>query len=194
MSAEAEPLLVDSLPEMTEAEYLALDAASEDSYEYRDGKVYMMAVGSPNHSAISASVISYLDNTLGDDSACTVHTSDLKIHVATSYRHPDLSVVCSELEYVEGRTDVITNPILLVEVISPSSVVIDYNEKLGEYTSIASLRDYLLISQDKPTVEHYTRQDDDQWLYQNITGLESTVYLPSLDCTLALSRIYRRVV
>ena len=182
---------------MSEAEYLALDESSEDKYEYRNGRVYAITGSSPNHALITVNAGTEININLGNDD-CAVYSSDLKIHVATStvrsYRHPDFSVVCGDLEHANDRTDLIVNPILLVEVLSPSTALIDRNEKLEEYTHLASLRDFLLISQDRPRVELYTRQDSGKWTYEAVTGLDSTIYLPSLDCTLALSRIYRRVV
>jgi Uma2 family endonuclease len=189
----AEPIHPLSFP-MTEEEYLVFEEMSQDKHEYANGYIYAMSGGTSNHSAITTSVVGELYGQLLDKD-CTVHSSDLKIHVAAtrSYRYPDVSVVCGETRYAMNRTDLVTNPVLVVEVLSPSTARTDHHVKLGEYTQIDSLQAYLLISQDEPKVQRFLRQSSGDWLYTTVAGLEGTVELPFLDCTLALSRIYRRV-
>ena len=180
---------------MTEAEYLAFEESSQEKHEYVGGYVYAMSGGTAKHSAITMNVGRLLGNHL-DDGDCTVHSPDLEVYIAArqAFRYPDISVVCGDPIFVEGREDVITNPILLVEVLSPSTAKKDHHDKLHEYTQIPTLHDYLLVAQESPGIELYSRQQETGlWTYQHITGLESDIYLPSLDCTLALSKVYRNV-
>ena len=178
---------------MTEAEYLAFSETSEVKYEYCQGYAYAMTGGSLRHAAISANVITALNNALRERD-CTVASSDLRVQVRNNvYRYPDVSVICSAPEYTEERTDTITNPTVLVEVSSPSTGVIDRSIKLEEYTQLASVNAYVLVSQNVAKIELYARQADGAWLYTNVTDVESNIVIPALDCTLALADVYRKV-
>jgi len=123
--------------EMTEADYLALDESSPVRHEYRQGKVYAMTGGSVRHSVITVNISTQFNIQVGE-SGYSVASPDLRVHIAqkNSYRHPDVTVFCGAPAYLQGRTDTITNPIVLVEVLSPSSALLDRNEKLEEYTQI----------------------------------------------------------
>ena len=102
---------------------------------------------------------------------------------------------CGEPAYLEGRTDTITNPVLLVEVLSPGTAVRDYNEKLEEYTQIETLQVYVLVTQNTPKIEVFRRHETDKWLYEYVTGLESKINIPMLgaELRLSLAQIYHRV-
>ncbi len=179
---------------MTEVDYLAFEETTDDKHEYSQGRVYAMTGGSVRHSVISANTITHLNNQL-DEKDCTVTSSDLRVHVASrkAYRYPDVIVFCGAPAYITGRVDTITNPVVLVEVLSPSTELIDRNDKLAEYTQIESLQAYLMISQNTMKIERFLRHESGQWLYQYVTGLEAEIDLPSLGCTLALSKIYHKV-
>lgn len=179
---------------MTEAEYLAFEAESEFKHEYSQGRVYAMTGGSVRHGVITMNIGTQFNNQLGDRD-CTVTSSDVRIYIASksAYRYPDVMVFCGEPAYVPERTDTITNPVVLVEVLSPSTVLLDRNDKLMEYTLIETLQAYLLVSQHEPRVERYMRHESGEWLYSIANGLESEIALPTIDCTLALSKVYQKV-
>ena len=184
------------LSPMSEVEYLTFADDQEFKYEYRQGQVYAMTGASVRHNIISANTIAHLSSRLADQD-CTVTSSDTRIHIARkgTYRYPDVTVFCGEPTYLESRTDTITNPTLLVEVLSPGTAVRDYNEKLEEYTQIETLQIYALVAQSTPKVEVFRRHEADKWLYEYATGLESEINIPVLDTELRLSlaQIYRRV-
>jgi len=184
------------LPFMTPAEYLAFADAQEIKYEYHAGQVYAMTGASVRHNTIVASTIIHADSQLADQD-CTINSSDTRVYIASteSYRYPDVTIFCGEPAYWEERTDTITNPVLLVEVLSPRTAVRDYNDKLEEYTQIASLQAYVIIAQDKPKVEVYWRDQSGKWIYEFATGLEADINVPVLGAGLRLSlaQIYRRV-
>jgi Uma2 family endonuclease len=186
----------DDLPLMTVAEYLAFADDQEIKYEYHAGIVYAMTGASVRHNTITANAIAHLIGMLGERD-CTVTTSDTRVFIDStrSYRYPDVTVFCDEPAYWEERTDTITNPALLVEVLSPGTAVYDYNDKLEEYTQIASLQAYVIISQDKPKVEVYRRDESGKWIYEFVTGLDAEITVPIDDTNLRLSlaEIYRRV-
>lgn len=181
---------------MSESEYLSFADTQDLKYEYLNGNVYAMSGASVRHNIISANTISHLANLLRDLD-CTVTTSDTRVHIASkhAYRYPDVTVFCGEPAYLKGRIDTISNPTLLVEVLSPATVVQDYNEKLEEYTRIESLQTYIIIAQDTPKVEVFRRHEADKWLYEYATGLEAsiTILLSGVELRLLLSQIYRRV-
>lgn len=176
-------------------EYLELDKNSEERYEYFDGEVFAMAGGSPNHARAGGNVYALLQQRLRG-SKCEAFNSEMKIKVpaALPYRYPDVSVVCGKpiFEDVNGQA-MLVNPVLIVEVLSPSTAVYDLNEKFTAYQSIESFREYLIISQDRPHVIQYILQSKGRWLRIDIEGLDAEVALESVNVTLPLREIYERV-
>lgn len=179
---------------MSEVEYLAFADVQEIRYEYRQGQIYAMTGASVRHGVITVNVSTQLNLQLADRD-CTVTSSDTRIHIAArrSYRYPDVTVFCGEPAYLEGRRDTIINPALIVEVLSPATALRDRNDKLLEYTQIETLHAYLLVAQDEARVERYLRQESGDWLYTVVRGLDESIALPTLGCTLALADIYRKV-
>jgi len=176
---------------LTPEEYLALERKAEFKSEYVDGVVYALAGASSRHNLIGANVIINLGGQL-KGSPCKVYPSDLKVGVPSSRRffYPDVSVVCGDDEFPDDENDVILNPTLIVEVSSETTAAFDRGKKFLSYQQIASLQDYLLVSQDEILVEGYSRQGNDTWLYTKVTGLEGSLTLPSIECKLALKDVY----
>lgn len=176
-------------------EYLELDKNSEERYEYFDGEVFAMAGGSPNHARLGFDIGVLFSQKLKGRN-CETFNSDMRIKVpaALPYRYPDASVVCGKpiFEDVNGQA-MLVNPVLIVEVLSPSTAVYDLNEKFTAYQSIESFREYLIISQDRPHVIQNIRQSKGRWLRIDIEGLDAEVALESINVILPLSEIYERV-
>ncbi|MBL8206605.1 MAG: Uma2 family endonuclease [Blastocatellia bacterium] len=180
---------------MTIEEYIEFDKNAEGRYEYFDGEVFAMAGGSPEHSRISINVTSRLFlRLLG--SSCEIFNADmqLKVPAAPPYRYPDASVICGGaiFEEVQG-IKLLVNPLLLIEVLSPTTEGYDLGKKFTEYKSIASFQEYLAISQSRPHVIRYFRHPNGFWVRHDIEGLENEVLLESLNIVLPLSEIYERV-
>jgi Uma2 family endonuclease len=111
------------------------------------------------------------------------------------FSYPDVVVICGEVEYHDAHKDVVLNPNVIIEVLSESTEAFDRGEKFTRYQSCnATLTDYVLVSQDKPQIEHFYRKTDGTWLYHLYAGLEANVGIPSIDCTLKLVDVYDRVV
>ncbi len=184
------------LSPMSEADYLKFADEQEIKYEYRRGQVYAMTGGSVRHGVITAGISTHLTNQLGDRD-CSVTSPDVRVHIASKqcYRYPDVTVFCGDPVYLENRTDTITNPVLLVEVLSPGTALQDRNEKLEEYTQIESLEAYVLVAQDTPKVEVFRRHEAGTWLYEYARGLDAEISILVLNTELRLSlaQIYRRV-
>ena len=173
-------------------EYLALERESEVKYEYWDGEIFAMSGGTSAHDQIMGNSYDLLRNEL-HGRECRVFTNNMQIKVpaAPPYRYADGSVVCGkvELERFNGA-DLLINPILIVEVLSPSTEAYDRGDEFTFYKSIPSFREYLLIAQHRPHITHYVKSETGKWEYEEASGLSATIYLPTIDCTFALSDLY----
>lgn len=188
--------LPQALPVFTEEEYLALERVSEMRHEYLDGCVYAMAGESPEHSTICFNLAVVVGAQLRD-TPCRGFSPNMKVRTDESglYAYPDLMVVCGEPNFHDQRRDVVVNPTVIFEVLSPSTESYDRGEKFLRYsTQIATLTDYLLVTQTKALIEHYSRQPDGTWIYATVSGLSETLSLASIDCRLPLEEIYSRVI
>jgi Uma2 family endonuclease len=163
-------------------------------HEYASGDVLAMTGASWNHNVICQNTAISLGSQLVDRD-CTVVSSDMRVHIAVAraYRYPDVMVVCGEPQFMGNRKDTIRNPMILIEVLSPSTALVDRNEKLREYRQLPSLQEYLLISQNEPRIERFLRQEAGNWLYTEVVGLDDRISLPSIACILALSEVYQKV-
>ncbi len=179
---------------LTPAEYLKIERAAEFRHEYFNGEMFAMFGGSPQHSLIKMNVGGELRDQL-KGRPCTAFDSDLRIRVSPAglYTYPDISVVCGELEFDDDQGDTVLNPVLLVEVLSDSTEAYDRGKKFEHYRRIASLREYVLISQKSPTIERYLRNPDETWTLTAVIGLDASIHLPTLDVTLPLVEVYDRV-
>ena len=184
-----------TLEEYAELEKIA-EACSEERLEYFEGNVWSMAGASPNHEEISANLITALKNALRGR-GCRVFGSNLRVKVPIyqPYRYPDLTALCGQPIYENFYgLEVLTNPPLIVEVLSPSTESFDLNHKFTYYKSIESFTEYLLITQDRPHVVLYTKQDAETWLHREFNSLSETIFLSSLDCEIEVADIYENIV
>ncbi|MGI4791885.1 MAG: Uma2 family endonuclease [Janthinobacterium lividum] len=173
----------------TEAEYFEFERMSFGRWEYDNGKIRLMASGSDDHGTIATNIGATLRTALLPR-GCRVYVEGIKVHTGDDVNtFPDVSVVCGPRIYHGGRTDVIINPLLLVEVLSPSTRDYDQREKFQHYQTIESLQDYLMVEPDKARAMLYTRRED-HWEFYEVNGLESAVLLSSVGVALALSDIY----
>lgn len=182
-------------PHYTLEEYFELELASEERYEYYHGEVFCMSGVSANHAQIESNLNLALRLALRER-GCRVFPANMRIKVpaAPPYRYPDLAVACDKPGYEKiGGIEALTNPALLVEVLSPSTEAYDRGDKFTYYKSIPSFQEYLLIAQHRPHITHYVKQTDGKWDYEEINDLTSNLYLPTINCTLALNEVYRDV-
>ncbi len=179
-----------ALPE----EYLAIERVSQVKSEYVNGHIYAMAGSSPEHSAITVNVTVALGSQLIDQS-CQAYSSDMKVGASSSgiFAYPDLSVVCGEPSFHDEQRDVLINPRVIIEVLSPSTEAFDRGKKFARYQQLKSFTDYILIAQDEPRVDHYEKQADDEWLLHIAHGLDAKIHIASINCDLVLSQIYNKV-
>lgn len=184
------------LPEYRFEDYLAIERESTDvKHEYIAGQVFAMSGGSYEHSLITANLARALGNRLGG-SPCVVLSSDMRIRIETADAcvYPDVSVLCGEPIFHDARRDVLTNPVLIAEVLSPSTEAYDRGGKFALYRQLPSLRHYLLVAQDQIAVDVFTRQPDGRWVLDAYTDPDAEMLLEALDCRLSVRELYDRVI
>ncbi len=174
-------------------EYLALERAADFRSEYFNGEIFAMAGESPNHGRIKSDVNRIIGNQLVGKT-CETFTSDTKVRTPgiNVFGYPDVVVVCGELIFHDTFKDVILNPKVIIEVLSPSTEAYDRGEKFASYRQLETLTDYLLISQDKPLIEHYVRHGK-FWMLSEESDLANSIAIESIECTLPLNEVYVRV-
>ena len=190
---------------VTLEEYYRLDEASHQKLQYSRGRVFPhgcspytydpavdMAGGSLDHGTISANIGRFVGNRLVGK-PCRAWGSDLRISAGDRTRHyPDASIICGtpEVDAGDKAGQTFTNPIVLFEVLSPSTMGYDLDDKFGHYRTIPTLCEYVLAHQDRPDVIVYVRQTDDTWTFRAYTGLAAEVPLESVGIVLPLTEIY----
>ena len=190
-------LAPDATTRFTPDEYRAIEETAEERHEYSNGEIIAMPGGSPAHSRIAVDTTTFLNVALRDTNFQT-YNGDLRIWIP-SFNHgtyPDVLVINGEPEFNGDRTDEILNPLLIVEVLSPSTEAYDRGEKFRKYRSLASFCEYLLVSQTEPYIEHYyncDRQSSDRWQWQVYDGIDRAIVLHSLNIELPMSEVYRRI-
>jgi len=175
--------------------YLALERAAEHRSEFIDGEIVAMAGASREHNIIAGNVFGELRNQL-KGRPCEAYISDMRLGVDLShyYTYPDVTVVCGEPEFLDdSHFDVLLNPTVLVEVLSPSTEDYDRGRKFARYRGLGTLTDYVLVAQDRMLVEHYAR-DGMRWSLTDHTEPEAAIDLPAIGCRLSLAGIYEKVV
>jgi Uma2 family endonuclease len=189
----------------TEDEYLALERASQERREYLDGQIYLMAGESPAHGTICTNLTIEVGSQV-KGTPCRAFSKDTKVRsgpvpksrysAQALYSFPDLVVVCGEPQYLDEHRDVLVNPKVIIEVLSPTTEAFDRGEKFARYREhLDSLTDYVVVAQSMPRVEHFARQSNGEWVNAaTATDLSETVVLSSIDCTLRLSEVYDRIV
>ena len=177
----------------TPEEYLALERKAKVKSEYLNGEIRAMSRVNFVHNFITVDIATELNiQSRGQD--WEVYMSNMRVRTGPkgAYFYPDVVVLCGEPQVEDNVFDTLLNPILVVEVLSPSTEAFDRGEKFRHYQELASLREYLLVSQDRVRVEHY-RLTKTQWVQTEFRGHEDVLSLASIGCELPLRDIYRRV-
>jgi Uma2 family endonuclease len=174
-------------------EYLAFDRAGQLRSEYHDGEVFPKIAASWAHARISTNALRRLAERL-DGTTCQVADSSVRVRVGpTKFVYPDMLVVSGKPVFTDEVLDTITNPKVIVEVLSPSTADYDYGGKFALYRGLPSFEEYLLIAQDEPRIEVFHRAPDGRWILSSYEGLESVARVESLEIELPLTEIYFEV-
>ena len=186
---------------LTEAEYLAIERAAEFKSEFFNGEMFpMQGPGGP----LGMAGASYAHNRIKENlsiamglalrgSPCQTLSSDMKVKVKPTglYTYPDILIVCGQPEFPDPQsTDILLNPAVIVEVLSPGTEKYDRGVKFHQYQRLATLKEYVLVSQDEAVCERFVRQSDDSWLLTTYTGLSSTLAFATVEASVPLAEIY----
>ena len=201
---------------LTAEEYLDLEEKAEYKSEYMDGERLAMAGASPEHDTIVVNLVVSIGHQL-KGSPCKVHSSDMRVAVssANAYTYPDVSICCEDARYVRRGSGNLLNPVVIIEVLSPSTELYDRRKKFRMYKEIPSLKEYVLVSQDEVLVERFARQPNAgpegglrhdgaesrgrlrlngaDWLYSSLSSLDDSLKLHSVHVTLTLRDVYDRI-
>jgi Uma2 family endonuclease len=177
---------------MSEEEYLERERTAEFKSDYYAGYVYAMAGASWIHARIIHNLHWLLHSIQGR--GCSIASNDVRVRVSGDlYTYPDVLVVCGEPLFHNNRTDIVTNPVLIIEVLSQSTEAYDRGAKATQYRTMESLRELVLVTQREPRVEIYRKLPANEWLLTDVAGLDSTCRFESVDCELPLKGIYDQV-
>ena len=187
-------MAVHSKSYLSPQQYIALERAAEERSEYLDGEMVAMTGGSRNHGLIAGNLVGELHSQLRDR-PCEVYPADLRVQVSETglYTYPDVVVVCGEARFEDEQLDTLLNPTVIFEVLSPTTERYDRGTKFEHYRTLASLAEYILVSQARPRIERFLRQADGRWLFDDAAGLEAVLALPSIGCELKLAEVYAKV-
>jgi Uma2 family endonuclease len=187
---------------MTIAEYLAMEEASEEKHEYVRGYVYPlhrdapvgMSGADPKHVLINLNLGSALRGALLDR-PCVALGSDQRVLIeATEVAlYPDLTVVCGGLRFAASSRTSIVNPMIVVEILSPSTAAYDRGKKFDHYASLESVKEYVLVSSGRVAVDHFLRESNGTWRFTSYRGLDEAVRFPSIDAAVPLREIYAKI-
>lgn len=182
------------IPYVTPEEYLHRERVAAEKSEYIDGQVYAMAGANAPHNLIAGNTLAAL-HAVFRGRGCRVFNSDMKVLVDDTglFTYPDVSALCGTPEYLDATQDVLVNPTLIVEVLSPSTESYDRGAKFRNYRRLPSLQEYVLISQKRVLLERYVRQPSGDWLLTEFRSLGDVVELPSVQATLPLSEVYAEI-
>jgi Uma2 family endonuclease len=177
----------------TPQEYLALERKSETRNEYYNGEIFAMSGASREHNLIAGNLFRDVGNQL-EDRPCETYMNDMRVWIEATglYTYPDVVVVCGESRFQDREVDTLLNPAVIVEVLSPTTEAYDRGDKFRHYRRIDSLREFVLISQDRMMVERYTRQGKD-WVLSDMTDPDQVLKLESIGCQIPLGRIYAKI-
>jgi Uma2 family endonuclease len=185
MSAVAKPR------KLTVAEYFALEEKAERKSEFYDGEMFLMAGASREHNTVSRNLTIELGIRLRGG-PCQVFVADQRVKIGPTglYTYPDLLIVCGPPEYAAENRDTLTNPRVVIEILSDSTEKYDRTTKFRHYKQLASVQEYVLVSQDEPLIERFTRLPDGTWAQAEFVGLNASMQLVTAPVGVPLAEIY----
>ena len=174
-------------------DYFDAEETAEIKSEYYHGEIFAMTGASFNHNIISWNILAALHEPLSH-TTCFAFPGDMRIQVeAKHYTYPDISIVCGDIAFAEGRDDTIKNPMVIIEILSDSTKAYDRGMKFTAYRNIPSLKDYILINQYSCQIEHFHKTGFKRWESEELNGAEEILNIRSVGIGLPLKNIYNRV-
>ncbi len=178
---------------ITAEEYLELERKADYKSEFYKGEMFGMAGATKEHNKIVASLIAEIGQFLKKKD-CFIFPSDLRLHSYENglYTYPDVTIVCGEEKYYDDKFDTLTNPMVLIEVLSASTEEYDRGTKFKLYRSIPSLQSYVMVSSTEYLAEVYTRNND-EWIFTSAKDKGGSIYISAIDYTIMLADIYAQI-
>jgi len=180
---------------MTPGEYLAFERSSLDvKHEFFNGEVFAMVGAGRNHNRINVNFTRKIGNKFeADKFACDLFSNDMRVKIQDSYAYPDIVIFCGDAEFEDNKLDTLTNPVVVIEILSDSTEAFDRGKKFAYYQAIPTLQEYILVSQYEYFIEQFTRKDSGKWEYGSYKGTDQVLKMESVNCELPLSEIYLNV-
>jgi Uma2 family endonuclease len=177
-------------------EYLESEGNSLEKHEYYQGEIFAMAGASIEHNQIVKNVLYSTEDHLRKGGDCQIFPSDLKIHVVSNslFTYPDLSIVCGKVETLENHKDIVTNPTVLIEVLSPTTQDYDRGGKFKLYRDIPSLKEYILVSSIEISVEKYNKQEDGSWILHEYKNENDIFNIETIQMEIDVKTFYKSVI
>ena len=176
---------------LTPEQYLQAERLAEQKSEYVAGELFAMAGARRNHNHLAGNFYTEL-RSLMKAGTCEAFISDMRVSPGHDhYFYPDVTVACSKIKFLDDNKDTLLNPVVIVEVLSPSTAVYDRGGKFFAYRQMPSLQDYILVSQDRVLVEHHARQGDGSWLLREWHQLSDQLKPMSLSKELDPGQVSR---
>lgn len=182
-------------PFITEEMYLEQERSSTTKHEYYDGNIYLMAGASEQHNLIALNIAATL-HALLRGKGCRTYPSDMRLKVIKTglNTYPDFTIVCGQSQFTDPiKRDTLINPIVIIEILSPSTERYDRGMKFQHYRTIPSFQEYILVSQDKYHIERFIRQENNEWVLSEAVGLEAVMPIASVQGALTLQDVYEQV-
>jgi len=175
-------------------EYLENERNCEGRNEYRNGKTYALVGATYKHNLICGNIFTKLHSKL-KNSNCKVLQVDMKVYIQdyNFFTYPDISVVCNKPLFLDKTNDTLLNPVVIFEVLSKSTESYDRGMKFSFYRKLSSLNEYILVAQDRISVVHCTKSDNDEWKLKEYDSIHDKFIIHSIDCTLKLADIYNNI-
>ena len=180
---------------MTPREYLTRERSSFDiKHEFFNGEIFAMVGAGRNHNRINVNLTRELGNDFkANQFACDLFSNDMRVKIEDSYAYPDIVIFCGDAKFEDNEFDTLTNPVIIMEILSDSTESFDRGDKFAYYRAIPTLKEYILISQKKIRVEQFILRDDNKWEYRSYEGTNLVLNMESIQCELPLSEIYLNV-
>lgn len=177
---------------MSERQYIEFEKESDIRHEFMDGELFSMAGATRKHNLLNTNISRILGNQL-EETDCEVYVSDFRVKIREGHNvYPDVAVACPKI-LTENNELTLLNPIVVFEVLSKSTENRDRGDKAEDYYKLDSLRDYILVSQYRVRVEHFSKQGNNEWTLKIYENLEDTVELKSIGCEVSLKLIYLKL-
>jgi len=180
---------------MTPREYLTRERSSFDiKHEFFNGEIFAMVGAGRNHNRINVNLTRELGNDFkANQFACDLFSNDMRVKIEDSYAYPDIVIFCGDAKFEDNEFDTLTNPVIIMEILSDSTEAFDRGDKFAYYRAIPTLKEYILISQKKIRVEQFILRGDNKWEYRSYEGTNLVLNMESIQCELPLSEIYLNV-